>query len=197
MIYLPDPQYNPNFLTNVTSKTKLADGISISKFLGGYGDRITMDHITDIEEQKQLARNLILQTNLFQSFQINNEFNNLRLIIAEGVYRKAPNELLTTNSVNDYAQTGRSIVYEVINLQGEIAKDETYDVAEYWANANYFDKISLNYDTYDVNKSLHAQIVVTVPTIPSTYDVRWKFELETNFNSTLLSSNDLIEISTQ
>ena len=41
MIYIPDPLYNPEFVEKITSRVKLAPGISISKFLGGYGDQVT------------------------------------------------------------------------------------------------------------------------------------------------------------
>ena len=55
---LVDQKYNPVFQDSITSKTKLASGISMAKFLGGDNDPVTLTHITD-DNQKVLPFNPI------------------------------------------------------------------------------------------------------------------------------------------
>ena len=47
MIILPDPLYNPNFLDGdqISSRTKLAPGVTIAKYLGAYGDKTPFSHV--------------------------------------------------------------------------------------------------------------------------------------------------------
>ena len=59
--YVPDPYYNPDFQEKIVSRTKLGPGITMAKFLGGYGDATTLNHIATDEEKKRIARQLYLQ----------------------------------------------------------------------------------------------------------------------------------------
>ena len=40
-------KYNPLFQDSITSKTKLAPGITMATFLGGVGDPVTLTHILE------------------------------------------------------------------------------------------------------------------------------------------------------
>ena len=57
---IPDPLYNPKGKV-ITAGTKLAKGVTIGKFLGGIGDRTTLNHIQSQTERLQIARNLYPQ----------------------------------------------------------------------------------------------------------------------------------------
>ena len=58
---LVDQKYNPVFQDSITSKTKLASGISMAKFLGGDNDPVTLTHITD-DNQKSFTSKAICIT---------------------------------------------------------------------------------------------------------------------------------------
>ena len=57
MIILPDPVYNPNFLSSITSSTKLGPGVTLAKFLGAPGSRLQFERISG--DKNQIARNIV------------------------------------------------------------------------------------------------------------------------------------------
>jgi hypothetical protein len=56
MIIIPDQKYNPNFVETVTSETKLAPGVSLSKFLGAKGNATSLE-TSNVTDKKQLLCN--------------------------------------------------------------------------------------------------------------------------------------------
>jgi hypothetical protein len=189
MIILVDPVYNPNF-TQVTSSTKVGPGITVAKFLGSPGTRTQFDRVT--KDKALIGRQLYLQAEAMRTAIDHVEFRNHRLIISEGIYVPAVTE--TPVGINDYKQTGRSVVYQLLNKSGEVDLSKTYDLAVYWKDFINFDKITLDYDTYDTSGKLVSQIVVTMPECPESFDITYTKDLETIYNGKLQSKNELIEI---
>ena len=87
MIYLPDPQYNPNFIKDkeLTTKTLLQKGITIGKFLKNTGSHFDFDNIL-YATRLTIARNLYLQGEFMRVAQRNTKF---RLVVSEGLYKPA------------------------------------------------------------------------------------------------------------
>ena len=194
-VFQVDPRYNPNFQSSITSKTPLAKGVKIAKFLGGYGDQITLSHIKDEAERKTIARHLYLHAHALLSISENQgEFEDYRLVIAEGVYRKADGETLQTGSINDLATEGRAIVYELRDSHGNIAVWKTFDLAVYWKDNIDFEKLILDYDTFNPDDSLNAQIILIMPETDDTWEVDFDNILETRFNNYVQGTNELIEV---
>lgn len=192
MIYLVDPTYNPNFAGTITAKTKLAPGVSVAKFLGARGSRNQLERISG--DLNQIARNLYLHAELLRRTALNDDFQEVRVSVAEGLYVPALTETPTPDSVNDYKQTGRAVVYQVIGQNGKIDIPKTYDLAVYWKDYCDYEKIILDYDTFDPSGDVFAQIVVVMPNAPQTFDLTFQGRIETRFNTKLQSSNELIEI---
>lgn len=197
MIIIPDQKYNPEFNLKVHSGTKLAPGVSISKFLGTVGNPCSLSTIPryqyDGTERRQLARNLYLHAELFRSINGNiDEFKDVRLIVAEGVYRGGPIE--TVAGENLLKQDGRLVVYKVVDENGDIDYERTFDVAEYWKDYANYEKLILEYDKWDPKGTLNAQIAVQVPQVPYTFDVKFAGDVETRYNGKLFSKNELIEV---
>ena len=192
---LPDPNFNPNFLDDITARTKLSAGVSISKFLGSNGDPTNLNFIRTLEERKKLARNLYAHAEYIVKSVANNigEFKDLRLIVAEGVYRPGPAEQITPGSLNDLKLKGRAIVYELVDITGKIDLAKTFDLAEYWKDAVYFDKLILDYDEIDTSEPLNAQIVVVMPEITELFTATFDRQVETIYNGNKLSSGELVE----
>ena len=69
----------------------------------------------------------------------------------------------------------------------------TYDLAVYWSDYFTFDKIILSYDTFNPNQRLHAQVILTIPTIPADYNVNYTRRVETHFNNQPQTVNELVE----
>jgi hypothetical protein len=241
MRILVDPQYNPEFESEITSSTKLGPGITCAKFLGARGSRTQFQKLYargffGAPDLKQIARNLVLHANVIKSVLSNPSFSQHRLIVSEGIYEPNPKfetlelpagseqkakqlargnsggsygkgpdgwiariplyvgERPTPNSVNDLRRTGRAIVYQLIDKDGNTDPQLTFDLAVFWKDYIDYDKLTLDYDTYDPNGKMTSQIVLEMPSVPSTFDVSFSYNLETTFNGELQAKNELLEI---
>ena len=195
MIIVVDPVYNPNFVedSEINSGTKLAKGVTLAKFLGAYGDRTPFTFITTGSERKALARQLYLHAQLYNSINGNAElFNDVRLIISESVYRPGPLE--TVGGDNLKKQDGRMVVYQVVGQDGTIDHEKTFDVAEFWKDYMFYDKITLDYDTLNPDGSMTSQIVVEMPTIDESFEAKFGLNVDTVYNGAIISSGELVEI---
>jgi len=189
--YLPDLRFLPENLNSISATTALNDGISVGTFL----KNITLDHITDQEQRKQIARNLLPHAQILKSISNNKKFASHKLVVVEGLYKADPEEKITENDTNPnyLATTGRSIVYE-LRRNKKMDIDKTFELIRYIKiYLDFFDKIILDYDT-NQEDTLNAQIIIQTPEIPINYDVNFKGTSETQFNNTLLASGQLIEV---
>lgn len=195
MIYTPDPQYNPVNQPQITSRTKLAPGITMAKFLGGYGDRSTMDHIASPQTRLQLAKQYYLQAQVIKLIaEDKDQFADYRLVVAEGLYRPAPGEIIQKNSVNYFLSNGQAVVYELVDNDGENAVKKTFDLAKFFKDYIDYEKLILDYDAYNPDDSLNAQIILIMPEVRPPWVVKYDNNIETRFNNFVQSTNELIEV---
>jgi hypothetical protein len=188
------PEFNPAKQGIITSKTELENGVSMAKFLGGFGNPINFDHVTTNEQRLSIATNLSLHANLLRSMVVNEDaFDDYRLIVAEGVYKATANEVITPGSVNDLKRKGQAVVYELRNREGTIAYEKTWELADWWKDSVKFQKLILDYDTYDPQGVLSAQIIVIMPEVVSGGIGTFSNTVETRFNNFVQSTNELIE----
>ena len=195
MIIVPDSVYNPNFLnpSSISSATKLGPGISIAKFLGAYGDRTSFSHVGTGAQRLQIARNLYMHAELMRAINGNTDFfNDVRLIVSEGIYRGDPEESVGGDNLKK--ADGRIVVYQVIDQEGNINHEKTFDVAEFWKDYAFYERIALDYDTYNPDGTLTSQILLEFPTIPESFDIKFGMQVETYYNGALQSKNELLEI---
>lgn len=192
MIFLPDPVYNPNFQSEITAQTKLAQGIPIVKFLGAKGNRTQFERVT--QDRFQIARNLYLHAELIKKTLANSDFSRNRLVIAEGIYVPAGAETVSSGSISDLKQTGRAVAYELYGANGKIDFAKSFELAVFWKDYCDYDKIVLDYDTFDPSGEINCQIVVSMPNVPTSFDVSFARKVETTFNTKLQSQNELVEI---
>jgi len=189
MIYLPDPQYNPNFVKDkeLTTKTSLQKGITIGKFLKNTGSNFDFDNKT-YSDRLKIARNLYLQGEFMR---VADKYGQFKMVVSEGLYQPADRE--TPSGINDYRQTGKAIVYELYDEYGNLATESTFDVVNYLRTSSRYDKLILAYDTFTGTK-LHASIVAVMPTVSSSWSVNFGYNLETQFNNKIQATNELVEI---
>ena len=191
MIYLPDPNFNPNFVKDkeLTTETLLQKGITIGKFLKNTGSHFDYNNMS-YAARLTIARNLYLQGEFIRVAQRHGKY---RIVVSEGLYKPAEKETVTSGGINDLRQTGRAIVYELYDDDGNLAVNSTFDVVNYLRIASRFEKLILAYDTF-TGSELHASIVAVMPSVPSTFSVDFKYDLETQLNNKKQSSNEIIEI---
>tara|TARA_B110000208_G_C11794148_1_gene438844 strand:- start:1515 stop:2273 length:759 start_codon:yes stop_codon:yes gene_type:complete len=240
MILIVNPQYNPDFEDDITSKTKLGPGISLAKFLGAKGSRTQLDtlyaeNFFGAPDKRQIARNLVLHSQVIQSVISNSFFSRHRLVVSEGIYEpnpkftveerdvgseaqakklasenkgsfgKGPNgwiariptyigERPTAGSINDLRRTGRAVVYQLVDKKGKSDPQMSFDLAVYLKDYCSYDKLTLDYDTFDPSGDLTCSIILEMPKVPTTYDLSFKFDLETTYNGELQSKDELLEI---
>lgn len=192
MIILADPVYNPENQETINSSTKLSPGITIAKFLGAYGDRTAFNHIEGLWTRRQIARNLYLHAEAMKIINESSLFTDIRLIVSEGILQ--PKESSYYGGIIDEKRFGQLVYYQVIDKEGNIDFEKTFDIAEYWKDYIKFDTLYLDYDSYNLDGSLSAQIGLKFPPVPSTFDVTLKNNIETYYNNNLMSKNELVEI---
>lgn len=193
MIYKPNPKYNPDNTQGrlITSKLPLAKGITIATFLGRGASGI--GHIGTAVARSQLARNLYLQAQMINAVNMDTKlFKNVRVTVSEGVYEAGPNE--TIGGDNLLKEDGRLVVYQVVNTKGRIDHAATYDVAKFWKDHMEFNRLVLDYDIFNPDGSLTSQIMVEVPSVPSTWNIRYTNLVQTQYNGYLLSNKELVEV---
>ena len=194
---LPEPNFNPVFADEITSRTRLAPGITMATFLGGSGDPVTLTHILDDNVRLKLAKQYTLHARVLRSvnsFSAIKEFKDFRLQVAEGLYRAEEGEELdVSDGINFLMSRGRAVVYELINMKGEIAIAKTFDLAVYLKDTLNFEKLILDYDNYNPDGSLNAQIIIIMPEITPPWTVTYKNEVETRYNNFSQVTNELME----
>ena len=181
MTILVDPIYNPNFRTDITSSTKLSPHTSIATFLGSYCNRTSFDYVVDKQQRFDIARQLYLHAELMKTVLDNPQFDDFRLVVAESLFEPGSNEVVTPDSINDFKQSGRAVVYQLFNKNGKMDLDATYDLAVYWKDYVRFEQLILDYDNYDPSGILSAQIVVVMPVVDSSFNPS-QFTLAVNTN---------------
>ena len=180
---VPDTQYDPNGVQNVTSSTLLASGISLSQFLYGKGDPGRLDPSKTLNDKIQMLRNLYPQAEFVNRIRKDKEeFRNYNLEIIEGVYMKNDVEVLTAGSILDLRTKGRAVVYELTGLDGVVDTDKTFELATWIVKNIKFEKMILDYDTYDPSGDLNVQIVLIMPSIPKDWKATYAMTVETMFN---------------
>ena len=195
---IPNGVFNPVFQDRITPRTKLGEGITMAKFLGSHGDPVTMNLVLTDADKLTLAKQYYLHARALQminSSESTKKFENFRLEVLEGYYEKGPGETLDeTDGINFLLSTGQAVVYHLIGSNGKIAIEETFDLAVYWKNNLNFEKLILDYDTYNPDGSLHACIILVMPEIVSPWRVSYNNEVETRFNNNVQATNELLEV---
>tara|TARA_B100000085_G_C18560985_1_gene519526 strand:- start:3742 stop:4374 length:633 start_codon:yes stop_codon:yes gene_type:complete len=195
---LVDAKYNPVFQDSITSKTKLAPGISMAKFLGGDNDPVTLTHITDDDQKVLLAKQYVLHAEAMRTINSKDatkEFKDFRLQVVEGLYRAEEGENLdVSDGLNYLMSRGQAVVYELIGLDGKIAIEKTFDLAVYWKDNIQFDKMILDYDNYNPDNTLNAQIILVMPEVISPWTVTFNNNIETRYNNINQVTNELLEV---
>ena len=186
--YLPDPLFNPDFQSTITSETKICGGISISTFIGPYGDKAKFNKLTT-EKKLQVARNLYLHAEILREYNLDPKY---RLVIAEGLYTKEGSETLTTGGIKDLATQGRAVVYEVRDNDGNINNQFTFTLATTLKDYINYDKLILDYDSFD--GTLNSQIIILTPIVNSDFKLSFKNQLETKLNGRVQGSNEIVHM---
>jgi hypothetical protein len=188
-------EYNPEFQSRITNKTKLAIGINMAKFLGGYGSAGNMNHISEDSERLRIAKQYSMHANAMRKVMTNqSKFNNYRLVIAEGLYKPSVLETVEIDSINFLKSKGRAVVYELRDLNGNIAHEKTFDLAVYWKDNLNFESLILSYDSYNYDRSITAQIILVMPEIIPAWNVTYKNEIMTMYNNNVQTNGELVEI---
>ena len=241
MKILVDPQYNPELISTITSKTKLAPGITCAKFLGARGSRTQFEKLYRQDffgsaDRREISRNLVLHAHAMNMVLSNIEFAQHRLVVSDGIYEPNPDfeiselnagtekaaeklaqqfprgsygkgpdgwvarvplytgETPSGGSINDLRRTGRAIGYQLIDKNGKTDPRKSFDLAVYWKDYLDYDKLTLDYDTFDPNGDLTCSIILEMPEVSNSWDVSYKYNLETTYNGALQTVNELLEI---
>ena len=154
-----------------------------------------MNHITDDAERLQIARQFYLQAMAINTVNTDlGQFHQKRLIVVEGLYKKGPEEKLVTGGLNDLATKGRVVVYQLLNNAGIPDHAAMFDLAVYWKDSLLYEKIILDYDRYNPDKSLECHVILQMPEVDTNFKGNFTKTLETRYNGSIQTTGELIEI---
>jgi hypothetical protein len=92
-------------------------------------------------------------------------------------------------------RVGRAVVYQLVGRNGKTDPAKTFDLAVFWKDYIDYDKLTLDYDTFDPSGELTCQIVIETPEVPKDLNVSsYKYNIETRYNGELQTKNELLEI---
>jgi len=192
---LPEKQFNPMSKSEITTGTKLGRGISLSRFISQSLSQATLNDFPTLAERQELARHYYMFGVMMTGF--NNSEDKFgqkySLSVTEGLYLPETTETLTSGGIKELAGKGRSCVFEVIDQEGNVALEKTFELAVYWKDNHLFEKMILSYDTINPDGSLNACIVVTMPDISDKFTGAFSRNISTEFNYNLLINNALAE----
>ena len=178
-----DPQYDPNKFTSIIPSTKIAQGISFSQFIYGKGDTGKLDATLTLNQKIQILRNLYPQAQFLSRVRKDvDEFNGYNLEVVEGLYKKSDIETIETNGILDLRAKGRAVVYELTGIDGVIDREKTYELATWIAKNIRFEKLIIDYDTYDPFGDLNVQIILIMPEIKKDWMATFAMNTETIYN---------------
>lgn len=100
----------------------------------------------------------------------------------------------SAGSINDLRREGRAIGYQLIDKYGKTDPRKSFDLALFWKDYVDYDKLSLDYDTFDPSGELTCTIFLQIPTVPDSWEVKYNYDLETTYNGELQAKNELLEI---
>lgn len=188
----------------ITMATVLATGVNIATYAGGTGQTARLDLLPQAE-LPQIARNLQPNAEILRRIRTDTDadFVNYRMVVVEGLYNPPPPEREGTGwegSINRMKHEGRAAVYELHNTDGEADPLRTYDLAIKLKNVTVFEKLILDYDTYDPSGELNAQIIIQMPELSEDYEVTegdFGRAVETRFNGNVVSDTDLVEVNAE
>jgi hypothetical protein len=197
-VFVADRKYDPVFQSEITPRTKLADGISMAKFLGSYGDPVTMNSLTNTSDRVSLAKQYMLHAQAMKTIndaKNTKDFEDFRLEVLEGFYVSESSENLDiTDGINHLLTNGQAVVYQLIDTSGNIAIEKTFDLALYWKDHLNFEKLIVDYDTYNPDGTLNACIILIMPKILAPWTVTYTNAIETRFNNMVQTTGELMEI---
>jgi len=202
----PEARFKKNMSGIITQNTLINNNTSIGKFVG-FDDHGEFNKLLNADKQ-QMAKNYFVISELMKLVSNSNhhptELENHSLIVVEGYYapekygigslEKRQTEVLTGNSTLDMRSKGRAVVFELRDQKGKVDKEATFELAKIWSDAGTFDKLILDYDTYDPSGELNAQIIIEVPDIKSYSNIKFKRNVQTLFNNNVQSNDALVEI---
>ena len=197
---VPNGFYDPGNQPTISGRTRLTQTTTLAKFLGSHSDPNGLSHLSNsdkllLAKQYYLHAEVIELINSSPGLRGAKGFENFRMVVSEGYYGEGPSEDLdVTDGINYLKTNGRAVVYELINQKGEIAFDKTFDLAVYLKNNIEYEKLILNYDSYNPYGTLHVDIILIMPEIISPWSVTYNNIIETRFNNSVQATGELLEI---
>lgn len=96
--------------------------------------------------------------------------------------------------INQLRRFGQAVVYQLIDKNGKSDPRKSFDLAVFWKDYLDYDKLTLDYDTFDPSGELTCSLILEMPEVPESFDVSYSYGLETTYNGELQAKNELLEI---
>lgn len=194
-VFVPEAQYNPDKQNEITERTRLGKGVTIGKFMvtAGVINRPDLRLCAEAATSFQIAKQYSMHANAIRMVTESDRFMDHRLEVVEGYLNPDPS--YDKNDSFNYLKTkGQCVVYELYNQEGLLDLFQIFELATFWKVNLEYEKLVLNYDTFNPNGSLHAQLILIMPEISAPWNVYYKNEIETRYNNYVQGTNEFIEV---
>ena len=192
-VFIPELHYNPEKQSDITARTRLGKGVSLSKFLPAGGFKPSLDKLGSPAEKLALAKQYSMHANAMRMFMDTEKFGEHRLHVAEG-YQEIDDTIDKNDSINYLKSTGQCVVYEIYDQKGQLDLFQSYELAYYWKVNLEYEKLILSYDHFNPNGSLWVQLLLVMPEIVAPWSVYYKNQIETRYNNYVQSTNEFVEV---
>lgn len=155
----------PNGTANFTGSTYIAPGVPISTFTRGF----SIDQLDTRADKLTFAQYAHIHAVYFYNAFKDNPIldGGYRLVATSGLYVPSANENVTAGGINDMASVGRVVTYQVVDPDGNLDFNKTYQMAMLMRDVPAY-SVSLDYDTYDPGNTGNPADVSTGPASSST-----------------------------
>jgi hypothetical protein len=198
---IPDPRYTAYLSETtrpeeITASTLLSKGVPLATFLGSPGDRTSLDSFPLVKlQQERILQQLYLHAQLLEYINNHPNFENNRLVVVESLFRKpfSDGTFETGTSDNALKANGRLVGYRLLNSAGDVDHEKTFEAAVLLKDNFYYDKLCLDYDTFDPKGGLNVNIMVYMPELDN-FTGYYHYQLQTKFNRFIYASTELSKL---
>jgi len=166
---VPNPRfyYYTNGQYDISTRTRLSSHVSMGRMMGTEGDPSSMENISLRSARISLAKLLTKHAYIYDLVRDQSQFDRVGLQVVESFHTNTK-DLTNQFNLGPLKASGEVVVYRMIDDRGQMDLSKTFDLACFLYHFAPCQRVWLDYDTYNPNDTVAAQVMVQVS--PSTDD---------------------------
>jgi len=203
-----DPRFNVrnNDYRKFDAGTHLTKTVTVGRFTGSAGNANSFNRFPDELERSRALGNLQFLAQIIEQVESQQEFSDCNLVVSEGLYipsSKQENDEIdaagTSQSTNFakwnyWKRDGRAMVLQMIGSDGLLDWDQTWNLAVWLRDHVDYDKLAIDYDTFNYDGSTTIQVILTIPYTYNQTTITPEYRVSTWYNGKRQASSSLIKL---